>query len=75
MLGGIPARTGRSRALAAITAAYTVAACLTGWFDLQQAFILSPFPFAGPAVLLPAAVLLLAGLGALLAGGLRERRR
>ncbi len=72
---GILARTGRSRALAVITAVYTVTVCLTGWFDLQQAFILSPFPFAGPALLLPAAVLLLAGLGALLAGGLGERRR
>jgi lipopolysaccharide export LptBFGC system permease protein LptF len=72
---GILARTGHSRALAVITAVYTVAVCLTGWSDLQQGFILSPFPFAGPAVLLPAAVLLLAGLGALLAGGLRELRR
>ena len=58
-----------------ITALYTVAVCLTGWSELERAFIFSPFPFAGPAVLLPAAVLLLAGLGTLLAGGLRELRR
>jgi hypothetical protein len=45
------------------------------WIELEQAFAFSPFPSAGPAVLLPAAVLLLAGLGTLLAGGLRVLRR
>jgi hypothetical protein len=70
----ILARTGHSRALGIVTALYTVAVCLTGWFELQQAFILRPFPSAGSAVLLPAAVLLLSGFGAL-ASGLRARRR
>jgi hypothetical protein len=70
----ILARSGHSRALGIITAVYIAAVCLAGFFELQQAFILRPFPFAGPAVLLPAAVLLLSGLGAL-ASGLRGRRR
>jgi hypothetical protein len=72
---GILARTGHSRALGIITALYTAAVCLTGFFELQQAFILPAFPIAGSAVLLPAAVLLLSGLGALLAAGRRDRRR
>lgn len=50
---GVLARTGHSRALGIITALYTAAVCLTGWFTLQQAFTLLPFPFAAPAVLLP----------------------
>ena len=49
--------------------------CLAGFLELQQAFILPAFPIAGSAVLLPAAVLLLSGLGALLAAGLRDLRR
>jgi hypothetical protein len=69
---GILARTGHSRTLGIITAVYTVAVCLTGWFEPQQVF--PPFPSTGPAVLLPAAVLLLSGLGAL-ASGLLGRRR
>lgn len=72
---GILTRICRSRALAVITALYTTAVCVTGWSELQQAFILHTFPFAGPAVLLPAAVLLLSGLGALLASGPRDGRR
>jgi hypothetical protein len=48
--------------------------CLAGFLELQQAFILPEFPVGGPAVLLPAAVLLLSGLGAL-ASGLQGRRR
>lgn len=69
------ARIGRSRALAVITAIYTAAVCLAGWLDLQQAFTGSVFySFGDPAVLLPAAVLLLAGLGTLLAAGLHELR-
>lgn len=72
---GILARIGRSRALAVIAAIYTAAVCLTGWLDLQQALILPAFyPFGDPAALLPAAVLLLAGLGTVLANGLRELR-
>jgi hypothetical protein len=70
----ILARTGHSRALGIVTALYTVAVCLTGLFELQQAFILPAFPSVGPAVVLPAAVLLLSGFGAL-ASGLRGRRR
>jgi len=72
---GMLARIGHSRALAVITAIYTAAVCLTGWLDLQQALTLPAFyPFGDPAVLLPAAVLLLAGLGAMAAAGLRELR-
>jgi hypothetical protein len=52
-----------------------VAVCPAGWIEPERAFILSPFPFAGPAVLLPADVLLLAGWRTLLAGGLPEQRR
>ena len=70
---GILARIGHSRALAVITVICTAAVCLTGWPDLQQAIFLPAFyPFGDPAVLLPAAVLLLAALGTLLAAGLRE---
>jgi len=59
---GMLARIERSRALAVITAIYTAMVCLTGWLDLQ-AFTGSayPFGFGDPAVLPPAAVLLLAG--------------
>jgi hypothetical protein len=72
---GILARLGHSRAMAIITAIYTAAVCLTGWFDLQQAFF-PPVDLVGdPGVLLPAAVLLLSGLGALLTAGPRDRRR
>ena len=70
----ILAWSGHSRALGIITAVYLAAVCLAGFLELQQAFILPQFPFAGPAVLLPAAVLLLSGLGAL-ASGLQGRRR
>jgi len=66
-------RTGR-RALGIITAVYIAAVGLAGFLELQQAFILPTFPLAGRAVLLPAAVLLLSGLGAL-ASGLRDRPR
>jgi hypothetical protein len=72
---GILSRIGHSRAMAAITAIYTAAVCLTGWLELQQALILPAFyPSGDPAVLLPAAVLLLAGLGTVLTTGLRELR-
>jgi hypothetical protein len=74
---GILARIGHSRALAVITVIYTAAVCLTGWLNLQQAqaLILPAFyPSGDPAVLLPAAVLLLAGLGTVLTTGLRKPR-
>jgi len=72
---GMLARIGRSRALAVITAIYTATVCLTGWLDLQQALTGSAFyPSGDPAVLLPAAVLLLAGLGIILAASLRKLR-
>ena len=70
----ILARSGHSRALGIITAVYVAAVCLAGFLELQQAFVLPGYPFAGSAVLLPAAVLLLSGLGAL-ASGLQGRRR
>ena len=71
----ILARISRSRALAVITLIYTAAVCLAGWLDLQQANGLpAPYPSADPAALLPAAVLLLAGLGAMTGAGLRALR-
>jgi hypothetical protein len=73
---GILARIGHSRALAVITVIYTAAVCLAGWFDLQQQALIVPalYPFGDPAALLPAAVLLVSGLGALLAALLRRVR-
>ncbi len=60
----ILASISRSRALAVITLIYTAAVCLAGWLDLQQMIGLPAFcPYGDPAALLPAAVLLLAGLG------------
>ena len=47
---------------------------LTGWLALQQAFIPAFWPFGDPLALLPAAVLLLTGLGSLLVAGLRVIR-
>jgi hypothetical protein len=71
----ILARIGHSRGLAIVAALYLVAVCLTGWFDLQQALVLTVlYPSGDPAALLPAAVLLLAGVGAWLAGQLRRLR-
>lgn len=70
-LGGIAvaltilARATRSRMLAVITAVYVAAVALAGWLQLQHAPI-AYFPSPDPAVLLPAAVLLLAALGTLL---------
>jgi hypothetical protein len=69
------AEIGRSRTLAVITAIYTAVVCLTGWLDLRQALFGSAFyPSGDPAVLLPAAVLLLAGLGTILAASLDKLR-
>jgi hypothetical protein len=68
----ILARAGRRRTLGALTAVYIAAVCLAGWLGLQQPSMLA---YGDPGVLLPAAVLLLAGLGTLLAAGLRELRR
>jgi hypothetical protein len=63
---GVLARIGRSRTLAVVTAAYTAAVCFAGWHDLRQPVILPVFyPSGDHSVLLPAAVLLLAGLGTL----------
>lgn len=70
----ILARAGHSRALAAITVIYLGAVSLAGWAGLQQPVISPVFPFGDPGVLLPAAVLLLSGLGAVLAASLRELR-
>src|SRR5258708_3369829 len=61
---GMLARIGRSRALGVITVIYTAAVCLAGWLDLRQVMFLPAFyPYGDPAALLPAAVLLVAGLG------------
>jgi hypothetical protein len=81
---GMLARIVRSRALAVITVVYVIAVCLAGWFDWQREF---PFPLAGtltlptvfglfgdPGALLPAVVLLLAGLGSLVGAALRATR-
>jgi hypothetical protein len=71
----ILARIGHSRGLAIVTALYLLAVCLAGWFDLQQAPVLAVlYPSGDPAALLPAAVLLLAGAGALLAARLHRLR-
>jgi hypothetical protein len=67
----ILAWAGRSWMLMVITISYTAVVVLTGWLALQQAFIPAFWPFGDPLALLPAAVLLLAGLGTLLAAGLR----
>jgi hypothetical protein len=67
---GMLARIGRSRTLAVVTALYTVAVVLAGWEELRQQVLIPAFyPPGDPAVLLPAAILLLAGLGAMLAAG------
>ena len=72
---GVLARIGRSRTLAIVTAVYTAAVCLAGWHDLRQPVLLPVFfPSGDRAVLLPAAVLLLAGLGTMLAAARRKLR-
>lgn len=72
---GILARIKRSRVLAVITCLYAVTVCLVGWRSLQQVMVLLPFdPFADSAILLPAAVLVLAGLGAIAGESLRALR-
>ena len=71
----ILARAGRSRALGAMTAVYFAAVGLAGWLALQQPPMLPVLGYADPGVGLPAAVLLLSGLGTLLVAGLRELRR
>ena len=74
---GILARSGRSRALTVITVIYAAAVCFAGWLELRQVPILPAFDPSGSGditVLLPATVLLLAGLGALLAAGVRQLR-
>jgi hypothetical protein len=71
----ILARAGRSRTLGVLAAVYVAAVCLAGWLGLQQSLMLPAFPYGDPGVLLPSAVLLLSGLGLLLAAGLRELRR
>ena len=72
---GVLARIGRSRALAIVTAVYTAAVCFAGWHELRQPVILPAFyPPGDRAVMLPAAVLLLAGLGAMLATALQKLR-
>jgi hypothetical protein len=69
---GMLAWIGRSRTLAVVTAAYTASVCLAGWKELRQPALVPAFaPSGDRAVLLPAAVLLLAGLGAMLAASLR----
>jgi hypothetical protein len=72
---GVLARIGRSRTLAIVTALYTAAVCFAGWHDLRQPVLLPVFfPSGNRAVLLPAAVLLLAGLGTMLAAARQKLR-
>ena len=71
----ILARAGHSRALGVMTAVYFAAVGLAGWLGLQQSSMLPLIPCADPGVGLPAAVLLLSGLGTLLVAGLRGLRR
>lgn len=67
--------TGRSRALAVITASYAIAVCVAGWLEFQRASVLDlAFPSGDTPVRLPAAILLLAGSGAMLMAGLRTLR-
>jgi hypothetical protein len=71
---GMLAWIGRSRALAVVTAVYTAAVCLVCLKELRDQGPASFFAPAGdPAALLPAAILMLAGLGAMLAAS-RNRR-
>jgi hypothetical protein len=72
---GVLARIGRSRMLAIVTAVYTAAVCFAGWHDLRHPVLLAVFyPSGDRAVMLPAAVLLLAGLGTMLATALSKLR-
>jgi hypothetical protein len=72
---GVLARIGRSRTLATVTAVYTAAVCFAGWHNLRQPVVLSVFyPYGDRAVMLPATVLLLAGLGTMVATALRKLR-
>jgi hypothetical protein len=65
----------RSRALAVVTSVYAVAVCLAGLLGMQEGLAFAvTYPDADPGVVLPAAVLLVTGLGALLAAGLRSVR-
>lgn len=67
--------TGRSRALAVITVSYTAAVCFAGWREYRQASVFDLlFPSGDLPAGLPAAVLLLAGCGAMLMAGARELR-
>jgi hypothetical protein len=66
-----------SRVLALVTALYTAAVCLAGWAELREPGLLPGFaPGGHRARLLPATILLLAGLGAMAASlnGLRSRQ-
>ena len=58
-----------------MTAVYFAAIGMAGWLALQQSSILPLLPYGDPGVRLPAAVLLLSGLGTLLVAGLRQLRR
>jgi hypothetical protein len=70
---GILARALRSRTLVVIAAVYAVLVCLAGWIELQQVPVnTSGSALTDPYVVL-AAVLLLAGLGALLAAAVSSR--
>jgi hypothetical protein len=69
---GILARARRSRGLAVITVVYAATAGLTGWAAASPGIELGYSADAAPAVLLPAAVLLVAGIGLLLAAAVRR---
>jgi hypothetical protein len=65
---GLLAWLRRSRALAIITGCYVVVVVLGALVEASQGIGLLPETYADPLVLFPAAVLILAGLGTLLAG-------
>jgi hypothetical protein len=72
---GILARARRSWGLAAITVVYAAIAGLAGWAAAAPGIELGYSADAAPAVLLPAAVLLVAGTGLLLAAAVRRPLR
>jgi hypothetical protein len=69
---GVLARARRSRGLAVITVVYAATAGLAGWAAAWPGIELGFSAGVAPAVLLPAAVLLTAGTGLLLAAAVRR---
>lgn len=66
---------GRSRALAGLTVGYIASVGLVAWLELRQVRVLPGLvPITDPAVLLPATVLVVAGLGAVTITGVQALR-